>query len=609
MNSRQVVVITGNVGSGKSTMLSKLHAEAEQAVPGSSILILEPIDEWKEPLEAFKASGKVEDQLVLQREVSKFAKTVYNLLKENPEKNFFIERSVQEHIAIFLDKDRLGEENYWSLVSFYQKWNFDTFITKNILLDVSVEECYRRITRRGQHGDAGTSREYLEFLHGKYQNLFKVLEETPSRHCGIDNIVSQNGVNTIISRISFSRPKSIAFIGNIGSGKTTSINFVKASLELLGIPTRMFKERLDIWGKDLEAFKASRNPESLTTLQCKIAECAREVYEALASPEPNVIYLIERTVQENIMVFVKPHLDSGFLTEEQYCSIVNVWKKWDYDSLVETFGYLETSPEVCHERVTARGQEGDSTITLEYLQSLETLYKELLSKRVYYERRDANIPALALIPHFHLLSPSKVIAFTGNIGAGKSTAIRKAAAAYPDSVTLLEPVAEWGEDLCRFKETGSVADLIKLQKNICSFSRKVWGTLRGSPKIGKEGKPSPWAHNKPWYFIERTNHEHLEIFCRPSLDSGFLTQEEFDEATSDYREFNFDTLLTEVLFFDVPHEECYRRVASRGQEGDSSIDPEYIKYLAGLYEKLYCDKDLTTGSLQRVIGAHKSLKP
>ena len=111
MNLRQVVVITGNVGSGKSIMLNKMFNEAEAKAPGSNILVLEPIEEWKEPLEAFKASGKVEDQLILQKEVSKFAKTVYNLLKENPEKNFFIERSVQEHISIFLDRDRLGEEN------------------------------------------------------------------------------------------------------------------------------------------------------------------------------------------------------------------------------------------------------------------------------------------------------------------------------------------------------------------------------------------------------------------------------------------------------------------------------------------------------------------
>lgn len=543
-----------------------MFEEAELANPGNNILILEPVDEWKPYLEMFREDPSDANRLKLQTKVSQFAKTTFQAIKAaNPGVSFFIERTVEEHIAIFLDGAGVTpdagasaagatpdaafgaavtvQNDFNSLIEFYHKWNYDPLLTKVIDLKVSPEECLRRISSRNQHGDSGITLEYLQMLDERYSRLF------------------HNG--------------ALVFIGNIGSGKTKAIEAYSKVF-----PNAItFKERIDLWGPDLIKFKSTRLPKDLVALQCKIASCAEEVYTTIKM-NPKKLILVERSVEENINVFVKPHLDSGFITQEDYDTIVNVWNRWNYDTLTRFICELSTPVDVCYNRVMARGQDGDSSISLEYLESLDKVYSSLPKKI------GKKIPSLVEIPQLTLYKKSKVVVVTGNIGAGKSTTIRKLATeleARGKTVTvLLEPVEEWGDDLCRFKETGSVDDLITLQKNIASFSRKVYETL--------EGGSGPFTTQKSdWYLIERSNFEHLKIFCEPSLKSGFLSEEQYAEATADYRNYDFDKYITKIIHLDVPYEECYRRILTRGQDGDSSIDPGYIEYLGGLYKTLYDD--------------------
>ena len=538
---RNVIAVRGNIGAGKSTLLKKMFEEAEIVSPGNNILILEPIDEWKPFLETFRESPCIETRLALQNQVSLFAKTTWETIEANPTASVFVERTVSEHIAIFLDG---GVDPVFSaIVEFYHKWNYDTLLTKVIDIDVPAEECYRRVLERKQYGDAGISLEYLQLLEEKYKKLFGAPMEKPLSG-------------------------AIAFIGNIGSGKSTAIGLFAAEYP----HAKMFKERVDIWGPDLIKFKKTRLASDLVALQCKIAECAKDVYTFIAA-NPGALALVERSVEENITVFVKPHLDSGFITQAQYDTIVSIWNKWNYDKLIKYMCILSTPVEECHRRVQQRCQDGDKSISLDYLESLDVLYKNKNSAITH------RIPSPVSFPWLALHEKSRVICVTGNIGAGKSTLIRSTAnelAANGDSViTLLEPVEEWGDDLCRFKETGAVEDLIVLQKNIAGFSKHVYETITNG--------------NSQFYLIERSNFEHIRIFCEPSLKSGFLNKEQYEDVTADYRNYNFDKYITEIIHLDVPHEECYRRIVARGQEGDSSIDPEYIAYLGSLYETLYTD--------------------
>lgn len=542
INERNIIAVRGNIGSGKSTLLKKMFKEAETLFPGNNILILEPVEEWKPFLEAFRANPGPSTRMALQSQVSLFAKTTWETIVANPTKSIFIERTVEEHIAIFLDGG--VDPEFTPLVEFYSKWNFDKFLTKVVDLRATAEVCHARIQVRGQHGDSGISLEYLKLLEGKYISLFARKSQGPSG--------------------------AITFTGNIGSGKSTAIEaFSKAFPH-----AKMFKERVDLWGPDLIKFKQTRDPVDLVTLQCKIAACAEEVYLSIKA-DPKALALVERSVEENINVFVKPHLESGFITQEQYDTIVAVWNTWNYDKLVRYTCVLNTPVEECHRRVSLRGQDGDAGITMEYLKSLDKVYsgKDGLGP-IFFP-----IQSPVAVPYLTLYKKSGVICVTGNIGSGKSTLIRKLTADLVSQgktvTTLLEPVEEWGDDLCRFKETGKVEDLIVLQKNIASFSKKVYNTLR--------------QEHARWYIIERSNFEHLKIFCEPSLKSGFLNQEQYDEATADYRDYDFDRYITEIIHLDVPHEECYRRIVARGQEGDASIDPGYIEYLGGLYETLYTD--------------------
>ncbi len=587
--NKQIIAVSGNVGSGKTTLLKELHGKDAD----NSVLILEPLDEWAPFLEAFKASGSPEDQLALQREVSKFAKTTWETITKNPDKNIFIERTTREHIDIFLDKERLGAEVYLELVEFYNKWNYDNLLTKVIKLEVPAEECFVRLAKRGQPGDEGTTLEYLKFLEERYTSHFAKFRESS---LGDLEDVTLGDLSAGISAESIfpvckATPEisSLVFSGNIGAGKTTAINKVKSWLEADGIPVVTFRERLDLWGHHLQRFRETRTPEDLVVLQKAIAECAESVYTALSSAVEtpggvaSPVFLIERSVRENIVVFIDPHLHSGFLSQEQYDEIVAVWNKWNYDPLTSAVGYLDASPQVCFDRVVSRGQEGDKGITLDYLEGLGEIYSSFIKEKVYHEVAHG-IPILSKIENLKVIAPSKVIVFTGNIGSGKSTAIKKLSAQFGNKAkAILEPVEEWGEDLSAFKASGSVEDMLRLQKNIASFSKTVYAELLNA--------------SSEYYFIERSNHEHLKIFCEPLLETKFLTDEQYADVTSDYRNYNFDKLVTDVVFLDVPHEECYRRVSSRGQSGDDSVDPKYLEYLGGRYSTLYEGKEMSPGFL------------
>ena len=146
--------------------------------------------------------------------------------------------------------------------------------------------------------------------------------------------------------------------GNIGSGKTTQLNF----LEKKGWHVK--REPIDEWPLDL--FYKDKSRWALL-LQLKILQTLRPV-------KGTVVY--ERCLLSTRHVFWEYLVQKKLVTPEEndvYCT------QYDKDAWYpDVYIFLSKTPELAFEHVQKRGQTGDFGVTLEYLKDLEGLYKQMI---------------------------------------------------------------------------------------------------------------------------------------------------------------------------------------------------------------------------------------
>lgn len=152
----------------------------------------------------------------------------------------------------------------------------------------------------------------------------------------------------------------------------------------------------------------------------------------------------------------------------------------------------------------------------------------------------------------------------GNIGCGKSTALR-ALGRLREGVTVFEePLEEWGELLARFYEDPEQWALAFSLRVLLSM--RLPGTAPGA------------------CVVERSPLSARHVFSQLLFNEGTLSQEEWDL----YKEY-WDVLgwAPDVLVYvHVPAEECFRRMRERGREAERDVDLQYLKRLEFQYETM-----------------------
>jgi len=150
----------------------------------------------------------------------------------------------------------------------------------------------------------------------------------------------------------------IVIDGNIGSGKTTQLDL----LEKKGL--QVFREPIHEW--PLELFYSDKSRWALL-LQLKVIQTLRPL-------KGDVVY--ERCLLSSRFVFWEHLLSKGLVTSEE-----NDVYEHQYDRDVwypDIYIFLSKDPEVAYEHIKTRYQDGDSSVTLDYLKELDVLYKELI---------------------------------------------------------------------------------------------------------------------------------------------------------------------------------------------------------------------------------------
>jgi deoxyadenosine/deoxycytidine kinase len=179
--------------------------------------------------------------------------------------------------------------------------------------------------------------------------------------------------------------KIFSIEGNIGSGKSTLINFLKES----DIDVYYLPEPVDLWNeiKDssgvtiLEKYYQDQKKYAFSfQMMAYISRISQ-----IKSIKSDSIVITERCVFTDREIFAKMLYDKGLIEEIEY----TIYLRWFDEFKVDIDGiiYLQTSPQTCDTRIKTRNRKGEN-IPIEYLTDCHE----------YHERwiNSTDIPCLVL---------------------------------------------------------------------------------------------------------------------------------------------------------------------------------------------------------------------
>ena len=173
------------------------------------------------------------------------------------------------------------------------------------------------------------------------------------------------------------RPIIISIEGNIGTGKSTVLNFIEQQFRKENNKNILFlKEPVDIWesitdesGQTvIQKFYGDQRRYAFMFQVMAYISRLTMIREAIRN-NPNIeIIIVERSLNADKNIFVQMLHDDGKIDKMEY-EIYNRWyKEFIDDYHVDGVIYMDTSPEICLERVNKRHRSGEEGIPLSYLQ-------------------------------------------------------------------------------------------------------------------------------------------------------------------------------------------------------------------------------------------------
>ena len=181
----------------------------------------------------------------------------------------------------------------------------------------------------------------------------------------------------------------ITIEGNIGSGKSTLLQHLKEKYIATNQTTSniiFLREPVDEWESIqdengisiLQKFYADQKSYSFSFQMMAYISRLALLKEAIDN-NPNAIIITERSLITDKMIFAKMLYDSGNIEEVDY----QIYSKW-FDCFAKDYPinkviYVNSSPEVCHERIHERSRLGEEEIPFTYLTKCDTYHKNMIS--------------------------------------------------------------------------------------------------------------------------------------------------------------------------------------------------------------------------------------
>ena len=173
----------------------------------------------------------------------------------------------------------------------------------------------------------------------------------------------------------------ISIEGNIGSGKSTLVNYLKNTLDkdkyvFVDEPVNTWQSIKDNEGVDILS-KFYNNKEKYAFSFQMLAYISRiSAIKKVMNDDKTII--TERCVNTDKEVFAKMLYDDNLIEDINY-QIYNMWfDEFNKDIKVNKFVYLQTDPILCSKRIKQRNREGED-INLDYLCKCHNYHESWIS--------------------------------------------------------------------------------------------------------------------------------------------------------------------------------------------------------------------------------------
>jgi len=185
MSQSKVILVSfdGNIGSGKSTMMTKAH----EFYRGSENVIFaeEPVEKWnlikdKNGTEMLKLFYQDQEKHAFKFQIMAFVSRLAGLrelVKANPGKNIVIitERSLYTDKEIFakmlFDQGKMSDVEHQIYLTLFDEFASEFEVNKVVYIKTDPAKCHERINIRAREGEELISLAYLEECH-KYHEEF-----------------------------------------------------------------------------------------------------------------------------------------------------------------------------------------------------------------------------------------------------------------------------------------------------------------------------------------------------------------------------------------------------------------------------------------------------
>ena len=180
----------------------------------------------------------------------------------------------------------------------------------------------------------------------------------------------------------------ISIEGNIGSGKSTLLEHIKnkykdqENIIFLREPVDEWENIKDEYGTTvLQKFYSDQKKYSFSfQMMAYISRLA--LLKDAVTKNPNAIIITERSLLTDKLIFAKMLYDSGNIEFIDY----QIYSKW-FDCFAKEYPinkviYVNSSPEICYERIHERSRTGEETIPLSYLSKCDEYHETMIESFV-----------------------------------------------------------------------------------------------------------------------------------------------------------------------------------------------------------------------------------
>lgn len=171
----------------------------------------------------------------------------------------------------------------------------------------------------------------------------------------------------------------ISIEGNIGSGKSTIINFLKSlNNENIVFVDEPVDEWLNIKSNNKNALELFYENQSKNAFWFQVLAYITRLRNLLETIEknPNKIIITERSIYTDKYVFAQMLFEEGHINDIEF-QTYNYWfDTFEKQTRIDIVLYVNTNPEECMNRIHTRNRPEETKIPLEYLQNCHKKHKD-----------------------------------------------------------------------------------------------------------------------------------------------------------------------------------------------------------------------------------------